>query len=133
MYCYRFPDRDTFVAACGSLGWLSEPSEGASEAVVIAYTQDRAIDELGPVQLLPGTYDEEGEELTPPVIAEGHHINFQGTPPVEWDEYLIEVDTPQRIFAGAPGPSVTTQDLRSLTKEITTTTNKNYGLHRTLS
>ena len=45
MYCYRFPDRNTFVAACGTLGWLSEPSEEAPDAVVIPYTHDRAIDE----------------------------------------------------------------------------------------
>ena len=113
MFCYRFPDRDTFVAACGFLGWLSEPSEEAPEAVVIAYTHNRAIDEVGSIQLVPGTYDEDGVELTAPVFAEGHHINFQGTPPVEWDPYLIDVDTPQRIFSGAPGPSVTTQDLRT--------------------
>ena len=122
MYCYRFPDRDTFVAACGFLGWLREPSEEVPEAVVIAYTQDRAIDEVGRVVHTPGTYDEDGVELTPPILSEGHLINFQGTPPIEWDEYLIEVETPQRIFAGAPGPSVSTQDLRSLRTEITTTT-----------
>lgn len=114
MFCYRFPDRDTFVAACGSLGWLSEPSEESPEAVVIAYTHNRAIDEVGRVVVTPGTYDEEDVELTPPVYSEGHLINFQGTAPVEWDPYLIDVDTPQRIFSGAPGPSVTTQDLRTM-------------------
>jgi len=114
MYCYRFPDRDTFVAACGTLGWLSEPSEEAPEAVVIAYTHDRAIDELGLIQLVPGTYDEEGVELTPPEYDTRYHINFQGTPPTEWDSYLVEVDSPQRIFAGSPGPSVTTQEINEL-------------------
>lgn len=115
MYFYRFPDRDTFVASCEAIGW-------ASEGVVTYYTHDRAIDEVGPVQTVPGTYDEDGVELTPPVFATGHHINFQGTPPVEWDLLLIDVDTPNRTFAGASGPSVTTQDLRSLRKEITTST-----------
>jgi len=45
MYCYRFPDRDTFVAAYGTLGCLSDPSEESPDAVVIPYTHDRAIDE----------------------------------------------------------------------------------------
>ena len=102
MYCYRFPDRDTFKSACGNLGWLSEPSEEAPEAVVIAYTHDRAIDEVGPVQTLPGTYDEEGVELTLPVFDTGHHVNFQGTPPIEWDKYLVVVNSPCRIWAGHP-------------------------------
>ena len=111
MYCYRFPDRDTFVAACGTLGWLSESSEEAPEAVVIPYTHDRAIDEVGSIETLPGTYDEEGVELTAPTYDTRHHVNFQGTPPEEWDSYLIESDTPTRTFFGKPGPSITTQQL----------------------
>ena len=94
--CYRFPDRDTFVASCEALGW-------ASEGVVSAYTSTRAIDELGPVQTLPGTYDEEGVELTPPEYDTRHHVNFQGEAPVEWDTYLVVVNSPSRIFAGSPG------------------------------
>ena len=107
MYCYRFPDRDTFVASCEALGW-------ASEGVVTAYTHDRAIDELGAVQTVPGTYDEDGVELTPPVFSIEYHINFQGAPPVEWDLLLIDVNTPNRTFAGSPGPSTTTQELNEL-------------------
>ena len=114
MYCYRFPDRDTFVAACGTLGWLSEPSEEAPEAVVIPYTHDRAIDEVGPIETLPGTYDEDGVELTAPEYDTRHYVNFLGTPPEEWDSYLIEIDTPTRIFFGKPGPSITTQQLYEL-------------------
>jgi hypothetical protein len=109
MYCYRFPDRDTFVAACGTLGWLSEPSEEAPEAVVIHYTHDRAIDEVGPVQTLPGTYDEEGVELTAPEYDTRHHINFQGEAPLEWDQYLVNVNTPSRMFAGSGTPTTLDQ------------------------
>eukprot|EP00481_Brizalina_sp_1-RS-2013_P001047 TRINITY_DN2498_c0_g1_i1.p1 TRINITY_DN2498_c0_g1~~TRINITY_DN2498_c0_g1_i1.p1 ORF type:complete len:111 (+),score=3.79 TRINITY_DN2498_c0_g1_i1:101-433(+) len=107
MYCYRFPDRDTFVASCEALGW-------ASEGVVTHYTHDRAIDEIGPIQTLPGTYDEDGVELTPPVFSIERHINFQGTPPVEWDLLLIDVNSPNRTFAGSPGPSTTAQELNEL-------------------
>ena len=107
MYCYQFPDRETFVASCEVLGW-------ASEGVVTTYTHDRAIDEVGPVQLLPGTYDEDGVELTPPTFDTGHHINFLGEAPEEWDVYLVEVASPNRTFAGSPGASITTQDLNEL-------------------
>ena len=34
------------------------------------------ITELGPLVLTPGTYDEEGNELTPPVMDNRHHANF---------------------------------------------------------
>ena len=109
MYCYRFPDKDTFVAACGNLGWLSEPSEEAPEAVVIAYTHDRAIDEVGPIETLPGTYDEDGVELTPPTFDTRHHVNFIGEAPLEWDQYLVDVNSPSRIFAGSGAPTTLEQ------------------------
>ena len=109
MFCYRFPDRDTFVAACGTLGWLSEPSEEAPEAVVIPYTHDRAIDEVGPIETLPGTYDEEGVELTAPEYDTRHHVNFIGTAPLEWDQYLVDVNTPSRMFAGSGNPTTLEQ------------------------
>lgn len=97
MKCYAFPDRGTFVASCEALGW-------ASEGVVNAYTVDRAIDEIGPIQTAPGTYDEDGVELTPPTYDTHHHVNYLGEAPEAWDEYLIVVNSPSRIFAGNPGP-----------------------------
>lgn len=96
MYCYRLPDRDTFVAACGNLGWLSEPSEEAPEAVVIPYTHDRAIDEIGPI----------GSDTR-------HHVNFIGESPLEWDQYLVDVNTPYCIFAGSGAP-ITLEQLNEL-------------------
>ncbi len=107
MYCYRFPDEATFITSCEALGW-------ASEGVLSAYTHDRAIDVLGPVQTTPGTYDEEGVELTPPVIDARHHINFQGEAPEEWDEYLVVANSPSRIWAGRPG-AVPSTDVLQLT------------------
>ena len=103
MYCYRFPDRDTFVASCEALLW-------ASEGVVEHYTHDRAIDEVGPVQTLPGTYDSEGVELTPPTFDTRHHVNFQGEAPEEWDTYLVIVNSPTRTWGGQSG-AVPTEDI----------------------
>ena len=105
MYCYRFPDRATFLGLCDTLGWLSEVTEESPEASLIAYTSDRAIDEVGPVQTTPGTYDEEGNELTAPVFDTCHHVNLQGEHPVEFDPYVVVVSTPHRQFAGSNGPS----------------------------
>ena len=102
MYCYRFPDRDTFVASCEALGWVSE-------GVVTCYTHDRAIDEVGAVQTVPGTYDEDGVELTPPTFDTRHHVNFEGEAPLEWDQYLVDVNSPSRIFAGASAPTTLEQ------------------------
>ena len=93
MKCYAFPDRDTFVASCEALGW-------ASEGVVSAYTSTRAIDELGPVQTLPGTFDEEGVELTPPEYDARHHVNYMGEVVEAWEQYRCYPNSPSRLFAG---------------------------------
>ena len=34
------------------------------------------IDEIGPITKVPATYDAEGNELTPGVVIEGHHVNL---------------------------------------------------------
>ena len=84
--------------------------EPAPPIVLRTYTHDWAIDELGPVQTLPGTYDEDGVELTPPTYDNRHHVNFQGVAPEEWDTYLVVVNSPSRIWAGQDG-AVPTQDI----------------------
>ena len=93
MKCYVFPDRETFVASCEALGW-------ASEGVVLSYTHDRAIDEIGPVETTPGTYGEGMVELTAPVYDTRHHVNYIGADVEEWDQYRIYPANPVRCFAG---------------------------------
>ena len=95
MYCYRFPNKATFDSLCEDAGWLSE-------GVVITASHDHAIDEIGPVETVPGTYDEGGNELTPPLYDTRHHVNFQGDPPEAWDEWLVVVNSASRIFFGGP-------------------------------
>lgn len=35
------------------------------------------ISEIGPITKVPGVYDEDGNELSPPTIIPGHHVNFR--------------------------------------------------------
>ena len=96
MYCYRFPDEATFMTSCEALGWTSE-------GVVTTHTHDRAIDEIDSILTLPGTYDEDGVELTPPTYDTRYHVNFQGEPPKEWGAYLVMAITPSRTWQGLSG------------------------------
>ena len=65
------------------------------------YTQDWAIDVVGTIYD-PGTYDEEGNELTPPVPHEGWHVNakWNGAVPLTFSSRAIYPATPHRIFYG---------------------------------
>jgi hypothetical protein len=117
MYCYRFPDRDTFLSLALASGHASQepgsPAEFDEEGneitpavepgpiVLSAYTHEHSIDEIGPVVVTEGVYDDDGIETTPPVIDDRHHINFKGVAPESWDEYLIVVNSPYRVWAGS--------------------------------
>lgn len=58
------------------------------------------IDVLG-ILYEPGTYDEEGNELTPPTPLEGFHVNTL-EPLKEFGEFLVTPKTPRRIFWNNP-------------------------------
>lgn len=47
------------------------------EDSVLLPTEGVMIDELGPITKTPATYDEDGKEITPPVIVGGHHVNLR--------------------------------------------------------
>ena len=48
----------------------------------IDYTHDYALDRIGPVVTTPGVYDEDGAEITPPVINPAYHANLRCTPEI---------------------------------------------------
>jgi len=104
MYYYSFPDRATFMSLCDTLGWVSggksdDDLQWIPGDTLVAYTHDRAIDEIGPMIETPGVYDEDGTELVPPLINDNHHVNYKGEPPAEWEPYRIEVNTPYRVWS----------------------------------
>jgi hypothetical protein len=49
------------------------------------------INHLGPVVITPGTYDEDGTELTAPIVDTRHHVNIRLTDPAlsRVDEYGV--------------------------------------------
>lgn len=44
---------------------------------ILTPTDGVLIDELGPITKTPATFDEKGNELTPAVIVDGHHVNLR--------------------------------------------------------
>lgn len=60
------------------------------------------IDVVGPIVATPGEYDEDGNEIAPPVFADGWHVNVatKGELPVELQGFEIEAPTtPARVWA----------------------------------
>ena len=95
MYCYRFNSRNQFRTLAAAEGLLTEDDE------LITASHAYAIDEIG-IIYEGGTYDAEGEVITPPVALPGWHVNALGLAPEAWDTHLIIVNFASRIFFGGP-------------------------------
>jgi len=94
MYCYRFNSRNQFRTLAAAEGLVVD-----DELITASHTF--AIDEIGTIYE-GGTYDADGEVITPPVALAGWHVNYAGEPPEAWDPYLIVVNSASRIFFGGP-------------------------------
>jgi hypothetical protein len=74
------------------------PDEAWQPKTLIAYTHDRAIDVVGTITR-GGEYDKNGKVLVKPTTLPGFHVNYIGTLPDGWDEFLVEPANPYRVFA----------------------------------
>jgi hypothetical protein len=52
--------------------------------------------------LEPPTFDEEGNELTPAVYADGYHYDVMSTEMYDFGANLVEPKNPKHAFAGYP-------------------------------
>ena len=95
MYCFRFNSRNQFRTLAAAEGLLTEDDE------LITASHTFAIDEIG-IIYEGGTYDAEGNVITPPVALPGWHVNYAGEPPEAWDQYLVIVNSASRIWFGGP-------------------------------
>ena len=92
MYCYRFNSRTQFRSLAAAEGLLTEDDE------LITASHTFAIDEIGTIYE-GGTYDAEGEVITPPVALTGWHVNAAGIAPEAWEEFLVTPQNPKRVWA----------------------------------
>ena len=100
----KFDSEEDWKNAAAMVGILETSIDEESGEQVESwnyYTQDWAIDVVGTIYD-PGTYDEEGNELTPPVPHEGWHVNakWNGAVPLTFSSRAIYPATPHRIFYG---------------------------------
>jgi hypothetical protein len=94
----RFTNESAWTSAATAAGFFSEPDEDGNTPL-LAYTHDHAIDVVGTITR-GGEYDPEtGDVIVAPTVLDGWHVNFQGTLPDGWDEYLVEPMNPYRVFA----------------------------------
>jgi hypothetical protein len=100
-----FPTYETAVAAAQALGfWDSETDQLLTQGQTIREDGTAfswMIDEIGldPV-VVPGTYDEEDNELTAPLRLQGYAVNACGELPEAVSAYAIPYGSAGRVFSG---------------------------------
>ena len=100
----KFDSEEQWKEVALAVGVLQMVTDEETEEEVESwsyYTQDWAVDVIG-IIYDPGTYDEEGNELTPPVPRDGYHVNckWNGAVPLTFSTRAIYPVTPHRIFYG---------------------------------
>ena len=88
----RFPDKSAWLTAAAEAGFIVDDT-------LVAYTHDRAIDVVGTITR-GGEWDPEtGDVIVAPTVLAGFHVNYSGTLPDAWVEFLVEPAAPYRVFA----------------------------------
>ena len=95
IYKLNYTDKETAIANLKAKGVYIETEEGLSYADGV-----QAIVEIGKIVLIDGTYDEEGNEITVPVYADGYHYDVMTIQEIDFGLNEIQVNNPKHSFAG---------------------------------
>lgn len=99
IYKLKYTDKETAIADLITKGVYIETEEG------LIYGEGvQAVVEIGLIVLENGTYDEEGNEITPPVYADGYHYDVMSIQKIDFDSADVTtlVKNPKYTFAGYP-------------------------------
>ena len=99
VYKLKYENKETAIADLLAKGAYVE-IENEDKETVLSYAEGvHAIVELGLIVLENGTYDEDFNELTAPVYAEGYHYDVLTDNEIPF-ENEIEVNNPKHSFYG---------------------------------
>ena len=96
---FRFTDEAAWLAAARAAGFMITVTDdnGVASEALQAYTHDHAIDVIGLISE-GGEWDEDSNEITPPTVLLGWHVNFLGALPEGWEAFEVKPTSPHRKF-----------------------------------
>jgi hypothetical protein len=97
IYKLKYTNKETAIADLKVKGVYVETEEGLSYGQGV-----QAVVEIGTIILTDGTYDEEGNEITPPIYAEGHHFDVMSEQEIDFGINEIFPKNCKHSFAGYP-------------------------------
>ena len=92
IYKLRYNDRATAITDLIAKGVIdiNENNTSITQAVV----------ELGIIVLTSGTYDEDFNEITPPIYADGYHFDVMSNKEIDFGTAEIQTKNPKHTFYG---------------------------------
>ena len=92
IYKLNYTDKDFAIADLIAKGVYTEE---------LVYGQGiQAVVEIGKIVKTDGTYDEQGNELTAPIYADGYHFDVMSEQVIDFGINEIQVNNPKHNFAG---------------------------------
>lgn len=99
IYKLKYSNKETAIADLLAKKVYVEV-ENLDKEITLQYGQGiQAIVEIGLIVLENGTYDEEFNEITAPVYADGYHFDVMSEKEIKF-ENAIDVNNPKHTFAG---------------------------------
>ena len=95
IYKLKYKNKETAMKDLLKKGVYVETEEGLTYGTGI-----HAVVEIGKIVTTDGTYDEEGNELTAPIYADGYHYDVMCEQDIDFGSNAIEVNNPKHNFAG---------------------------------
>ncbi len=99
IYKLNYTDKETAIADLIAKGVYVEIENEDNETVLSYAKGVHAIVEIGLIVLENGTYDEDGNEVTAPVYADGYHYDVMSENKIDFPN-AIKPNNPKQNFAG---------------------------------
>ena len=112
----KYTDKETALKDLLKKGVYIETKNFNDEVVLSFGDGIQAVVELGLIVLVNGVYDDELNQVTAPIYADGYHFDVMSENKIDFGKNEITVNNPKHNFAGYE-PKVET-DLNTLENEI---------------
>jgi hypothetical protein len=91
IYKLKFTDKDQALTTLIEKGVIDEQGNYINGTHAVVY--------IGVIVDQQGTYDEEGNELTPPTFLDGYHVDIMTTDTIDFGANEVQVNNPIHSFA----------------------------------
>ena len=99
IYKLQYQDKDEAIADLIAKGVYVEIENEDKETILSYGNGIQAIVEIGLIVLENGTYDEDGNEVTAPIYADGYHYDVMCEQDIDFPNAIVP-NSPKHQFAG---------------------------------